>query len=213
MSTEEGQTKTEECYQCGQHSPDHDICDDCEDKREEAELVKGMCDADPDGAPFVERLGEDQSILATTSRVIAIPLTDEEKIDLADRIVKLYGQIEELEEGKKTAARDYGSTIKARENDMNNTVARLKSGSAERKVACSIVADYGTGKAMTFRMDTEELMESETRDLTHEEQQPGLGLDEGKTDAEQEADASTPDPSDDMDTGPTVAEPPHPSDE
>lgn len=106
------------------------------------------------------------------------PLTGEELAERGADAARLCVAIENLEEERKLASREFREQIAVRKKELRAVVAQIRERVEERLVPCESRPDYEAGVMQTARLDTGEIVR--TRTLSYAERQGRLFSVEGR---------------------------------
>ncbi len=113
--------------------------------------------------------------LENFERSLLVPLSDKEKRELADRSAHLLGEIEQMTEEAKTAAKQGKAQIDERKTELRRVSTEYRDGQKFQKVKCVRKFIYRTGVVVEERTDTGAVLDE--RPMTEREKQkelPGL---------------------------------------
>lgn len=125
---------------------------------------------------------------------LPVPLTDEEKMGLAEDISAALTALKAAEDEKKAADSAFNAKIKTQESRIHELNGSFKTGSIDREVEVQERPNYTDGIMETVRLDTQVVVS--TRTMDPEQRQMGLelsGLPEPTADVQDEQrEAETP---------------------
>lgn len=124
-----------------------------------------MTDADP-AAPFV--------ILDRTPRVLMSKMTEHDFATKGREMADVVGLMETIEADKKATAADFKAQLDAQEKRRDELARQLREGAIDVSVECEVRAFHDTEQIRVFRLDTQEEIVSERRDMTDAEKQRHL---------------------------------------
>lgn len=121
--------------------------------------------------------------------MLRFELSDKDRRDYGRRQADLVTEIDGLNDSKKASAAQYKADIELREGELRSIASRVRSGHEERRIKCQwrfecagLEADgtpiYHPEKKALIRLDSDVVVE--VRDITDEERQISLPLDESE---------------------------------
>jgi hypothetical protein len=108
-------------------------------------------------------------------QTLACLLTPDEKALKSEQLVQALGDVDALEDRKKSAADDFKRLLIAKDCDVRRLTREISTGIEFRDVACHEVMSFARGQADMVRDDTGEIVG--TRTLRVEERQGRFALD------------------------------------
>lgn len=106
----------------------------------------------------------------TTTRILPVPLTEEEKLELGNKIAELEIEIESIEADKKSDNDHYNSKIKSKSSEALSLSKELKAGTKDVEIDCEwYMNEPEEGKKTLKRLDTFEVVEITEMDLLDNE--------------------------------------------
>lgn len=109
---------------------------------------------------------------------LATTLTPEEVKARAEESATLDGEIEKAKTELKAITHDRKAEISDRESRRKQLQKEVREKTTIRSVECEERKDFGTGYLSVHRLDTGEEVQGSRRELSGEERQRGLGLDD-----------------------------------
>lgn len=100
--------------------------------------------------------------------------SEEEKMDLAEKMAHAVIEKNEAEEGMKAASTQFKSQIDRAKADISSCASKINMGYEMREVECVKDMDYKNNTVTIIRLDLQEVVK--TRAMTAEERQQELGL-------------------------------------
>lgn len=117
-----------------------------------------------------EQMGDSMVDHTTEERVLPVPLTDDERLQIGSDIAASQEQLEQAEARKSFVMKEINGTIQ----EISNLSKRLRGGVKDAKVLVQITRDFRQGLLVVRRTDTGVVLES--RPMTTTERQLGLHL-------------------------------------
>lgn len=98
-------------------------------------------------------------------RWLPLPLTDEQKIEIASKMSNLRIEVSQLEEKKKSLAASYKAQIDERESEMLDLSRLFQSGVKDQEVECEIKWNFPMGGIVSYyNADGEEIFSRKMTD-------------------------------------------------
>jgi len=113
---------------------------------------------------------------------LPVVLTDKERHEHLQNLLKAMDRVNELEEEKKAVSKQIAGSISEQNDIMIECRKVLRRGTLPREVKCEQVFNYNEGIVYIVRLDTAEVISS--RPMTPNERQQGLEFEPTKTLAE-----------------------------
>lgn len=121
-----------------------------------------------------EQMGDSMVDHTTEERVLPVPLTDDERLQIGSDIAASQEQLEQAEARKSFVMKEINGTIAEYAQEISNLSKRLRDGVKDAKVLVQITRDFRQGLLVVRRTDTGVVLES--RPMTTTERQLGLHL-------------------------------------
>lgn len=127
-----------------------------------------------------ESIGNQDSMVEyeQIQRVLPVPLTDRERLEIGEDIAAAQAQAEQAERDKKAADEGYKSVIEGAYADVSLGTSKLRRGKKDVEVACTVFRDYRLGHYKVTRNDTMEVLVN--RPMTSQERQMGIKFPDDK---------------------------------
>lgn len=121
-----------------------------------------------------ENVGNQDDMIETVDcdKLLPVPLTDRERLELGQNIARVYNSIGEEKDQAKADAEAHKASITEMEKGLGLDARTLRIGSVERMVKCQVIKDYRHGSVRIVRLDTGNTVDA--RPMTSEERQQGM---------------------------------------
>ncbi len=107
-------------------------------------------------------------------RDLPVPLTDRERLEIAQDLASAQAVGEQAEKDKKAASDAFNGTIESAYADVSELAGRLRYGKITKPVRCQTSMNYRLGTVRVVRMD--DGTELENRVMTKAERQMGMNF-------------------------------------
>ena len=105
-------------------------------------------------------------------RSLPVPLTEEQKEQRTQDLIRRLDVIEEIEERKKASNDEYKSQVQREIVTCGQLRRELKQGYTMEEIKCDDIMDWAGGVVTTIRLDTKEVVSE--REITETERQMNL---------------------------------------